>query len=310
MVLAWIHCSISESIATFVLWIENVVYVWRNLQIRFSQGDIFRVSDIREDLYKFRQGNLDVSNYFTQIRVMWDELEAYRPITTCSCAIPCSCGALGSVRKYREQDYVIRFLKGLDKKFTQSKTHIMMMNPLPNISQAIALIIQQERELNSSQSAISNSTGSEELTALHLNAASGHNSSKTSNNSFKGKSNGYGGNKSHNRVCTHYGRTNHTFEICFLKHGYSHGFRGKEKSHTSNAQSQYVASVETGQASPGQQSTQSMLGFTQEQYQSILELIQQSKPNPKANSISTSPLVLNSRSTHENEPFQGNDWFN
>lgn len=138
---------------------------------------------------------------------MWDELEAYRTITTFSCTIPCSCDALGSVRKYQEQNYVIRFLKGLDEKFTQSKTHIMMMNPLSNINRAFALIIQQERELNSSQSAISNSTGSEESTALHLNAAFGHNSSKTRNNSFKGKSKGYGGNKSHSRVCTHYANT-------------------------------------------------------------------------------------------------------
>ena len=117
MVLAWIHRSISDSIARSILWIENAVDVWKNLKIRFSHGDIFRISDIQEDLYKLRQGNLDVSNYFTQMKVLWDELEAYRPITACSCAIPCSCGALASIRTYREQDYVIHFLKGLSEKF-------------------------------------------------------------------------------------------------------------------------------------------------------------------------------------------------
>lgn len=70
MVLAWIHRSISESIAKFVLWIETAVDVWKNLQTRFSQGDIFRVSNIQEDFFKFHQGNLDVSNYFTQMKVV------------------------------------------------------------------------------------------------------------------------------------------------------------------------------------------------------------------------------------------------
>lgn len=138
------------------------------------------------------------------MKVMWDELEAYRPITTCSCAIPCSCGSLGYVKKYREHDYVIRFLKGLNEKFTQTKTQIMMVNPMPSIDQAFALIIQQEREINSSQSAIVTNNGTDDSTTLHLNAASDTNHPKSGNsyNSFKGKSNGYGGNKGQNRVCT------------------------------------------------------------------------------------------------------------
>jgi hypothetical protein len=43
------------------------------------------------------KGNLDVSDYFTQLKVFWDELENYRPIPVCSCAIACSCGAITSV---------------------------------------------------------------------------------------------------------------------------------------------------------------------------------------------------------------------
>lgn len=157
---------------------------------------------------------------------------------------------------------MIRFPKGLNEKFTQSKTQIMMMNPLPRIDQAFALIIQQELELNSSQSTICNNTRTDESITLHLNAASGPNYPKSGNNSFKGTSNVYGGNKGHNRVCTHCGRTNHTIETCFLKHGYPAGFKGKGKTPTSNVQSQSVASVETGHASSEQLSTQFTFGFT------------------------------------------------
>ncbi|XP_058749030.1 uncharacterized protein LOC131621993 [Vicia villosa] len=219
MVLAWIHKSISESIAKFVLWIDNA-----------------------EDLYKFRQGNLDVSNYFTQMKVMWDELETYRPITACSYAIPFSCGALTSFHKYREHDYVIRFLKGLNEKFTQSKSQIMMMIPLPDIDKTFSLVIQQECELNHSQSTVSSS---EDASAFHFNTSFGSNSGKSGNNYSKGKITGYDGSKGHSCVCTHCGRTNHTIETCFLKHGYPPGFKGKGKPTNSIPHSQTVASIET-----------------------------------------------------------------
>lgn len=60
---------------------------------------------------------------------------------------------------------------------------------------------------------------------------------------------GYGGGKGHNCVCTHYGRTNHTIETCFLKHGYPSWFKGKGKTTNLVYQSQSIASVETGHKS-------------------------------------------------------------
>ncbi|XP_058775552.1 uncharacterized protein LOC131649812 [Vicia villosa] len=104
----------------------------------------------------------------------------------------------------------------------------------------------------------------------------------------------------HNRVCTHCGRTNHTIETCFIKHGYPPGFKGKGKSPNSASQSQFVTSIKVGQESSQQIPSQSLFGFTQEQYQNILELLQQSKTNAKANSISTSPFILNSHSHTDN----------
>lgn len=53
---------------------------------------------------------------------MWDELENYPLILAYLCPIPCSCGAITSFQQYREQDYVILFLKGLNENFTHSKS--------------------------------------------------------------------------------------------------------------------------------------------------------------------------------------------
>ncbi|MCH92897.1 retrovirus-related pol polyprotein from transposon TNT 1-94, partial [Trifolium medium] len=140
MVLAWLQRSISDSIAKSVLWIDNAAGVWKNLKIRFSQSDIFRISDIQEDLYKFRQGNK------------------------------------------------IRFLKGLNEKFTHSKSQIMMMNLLPDIDKAFSLVIQQEREMNCSVSSfVSNNDSTEPVVALLANSQQGNHFGKNGQSYNKGK---------------------------------------------------------------------------------------------------------------------------
>ncbi|KAI5412042.1 hypothetical protein KIW84_056933 [Lathyrus oleraceus] len=91
---------------------------------------------------------MDVSNYFTIMKVLWDELENYRPIPHCRCSIQCSCNAITSLQVYRDQDYVIHFLKGLNEKFNATKSQIMLMTPLPAIDTIFSMIIQQEREFS------------------------------------------------------------------------------------------------------------------------------------------------------------------
>lgn len=133
----------------------------------------------------------------------------------------------------------------------------------------------------------------EEATAFQLhNSHSGHANDKNGQ-FFRGKP--QGGARGHNRVCTHCGRTNHTIETCFLKHGYPPGFKGKGKNQSSNTSNQnVVASVNAGL-----DESQPSFGFTQDQYNNILALIQQSQLTPQANSISSSPFGLNSHAYND-----------
>ncbi|KAI5432085.1 hypothetical protein KIW84_036007 [Lathyrus oleraceus] len=156
-------------------------------------------------------------------------------------------------------------------------------------------MIQQEREINYARSSMAIPTVSttEEATAFQLhNSHSGHANGKNGQ-FFRGKP--QGGARGHNRVCTHCGRTNHTVETCFLKHGYPPGFKGKGKNQSSNTSNQnVVASVHAGS-----DESQPSFGFTQDQYNNILALIQQSQLTPQANSISPSPFGLNSHAYND-----------
>ncbi|KAI5413875.1 hypothetical protein KIW84_058131 [Lathyrus oleraceus] len=133
----------------------------------------------------------------------------------------------------------------------------------------------------------------EEVAALQVQTHEGHSNARQGTNYFRGKNQGHNSSKGHIRVCTHCNMTNHTFETCFLKHGFPPGFKGKGKG-------QVAASVNnTSEASP-KDSTSYAYGFTQEQYNNILALLQQSKPNTTVNSVSTSPFVMNSHASSVN----------
>lgn len=110
--------------------------------ILFLHSDVFCISDIQENLYKSRQGNFDVFNYITQLKVFLDELDNYHPNHVCSCSISCSCGAITLVKIYRKHDYIVRFLKDLNEIFSHSKSQIMMMNLLHDTNRVFSIVIQ------------------------------------------------------------------------------------------------------------------------------------------------------------------------
>jgi len=63
MVISWLRKSISEDIKQSTLWINKAYIVWKNLENRFSQGDLFMISEAEDGSTK--QGNFDISTNFT-----------------------------------------------------------------------------------------------------------------------------------------------------------------------------------------------------------------------------------------------------
>lgn len=148
LVLSWLQRSISENIAQSILWLDNAHSVWETLRNRFSEGDIFRISDLQDELVRLQQGNLDVSSYFTQLTSLWELIDIYRPTCHCTCAIPCTCGAVSDLCKFREQDKVLKFLKGLNDQYSHVRSQIMLMEPLPALEKTFSLVLGQEKQLS------------------------------------------------------------------------------------------------------------------------------------------------------------------
>ena len=92
MVVSWLVHSVSPSIRQSVLWMSKAEDIWKDLQARYFQGNLIRVFDLQMEASSIKQGDLTVTDYFTKLRIIWDEIENFRPNPTCSCK--CSCGVM------------------------------------------------------------------------------------------------------------------------------------------------------------------------------------------------------------------------
>ena len=47
----------SPIIAQSILWMDKACEIWIDLRDRFAQSDIFRVAELQDEIYSFRQGD-------------------------------------------------------------------------------------------------------------------------------------------------------------------------------------------------------------------------------------------------------------
>ncbi|XP_031251067.1 uncharacterized protein LOC116108971 [Pistacia vera] len=257
MVICWLNHSLAPSITSTMLWIDKTYEVWEDLRKRFSQGDIFRISDLQEEIYTFKQEDRNVTNYFTELKILWDELLNLRPIPCCSCTNLCSCGALTKIKTYQSNDYVIRFLKGLGDQFAIVRSQIMLMEPFPSINKVFSLVVQQERQMVSGASKVFVS----KTTREEVQSSSKQRIKKSNQSQHNGD----------NRFCTFCGKLRHTIETCYKKHGYPSGYKPRNQNYTAH---NVISGEDTERPDESYQNTATPEGilepgdsFTQEQYQ-------------------------------------------
>ncbi|GAU33267.1 hypothetical protein TSUD_279410 [Trifolium subterraneum] len=195
-----------------------------NTMDRYYQGDVFRISDIQEEICTLKQGDSSISSYYTKLKKLWKELDNFRPIPVCECDI--TCAAITKIRQYKDGDQVIRFLKGLNEQYTAVRAQIMLMDPLSDITKVYSLLVQQERHavLKIDESKLlftpANNSQSKNGPSPSYNPQGRGSSSSRGRGQRGGRSTAGRGRGNNNKVCTYCGMTNHVVDDCFKKYGF------------------------------------------------------------------------------------------
>src|ERR1044072_3486766 len=215
-------------------------------------GDLVRIFELQHEISTFQQGTLTVSEYFTALKKLWEELEQFRPMPRCVCVVPCRCPASRNMKLYQDQDCTMRFLMGLNESFSAIRSQILAIEPFPTLNKVFSLVNQHERQYGMSDS---------ESSQVLANSAK----------PLRGKNYNT---KSSDKVCTHCGRSGHTIEVCYRKHGFPQGFKSKQSSaHNVTVDMDDDDVYESSHSQPT--GSPSFNGFTNEQVQSLMVMSQQ-----------------------------------
>ena len=87
------------------MWRNVASKVWKELKDKYYKGDQFRIAQLQEELFAHKQG---------------------------------------IVRKYKEVDYVVHFLRGLNDQYRGVRSQIMLMDSIPSINKVFSLLSHHE----------------------------------------------------------------------------------------------------------------------------------------------------------------------
>ncbi|MCI49115.1 flavonol sulfotransferase-like protein, partial [Trifolium medium] len=51
MIMSWLNNSVEPEISQSIPWMDSALEIWQDLKERFYQGDIFRISDLQEEIF-------------------------------------------------------------------------------------------------------------------------------------------------------------------------------------------------------------------------------------------------------------------
>ncbi|XP_019179910.1 PREDICTED: uncharacterized protein LOC109175115 [Ipomoea nil] len=232
IICSWIFKSVHASIAQSIMHLDNAREVWEDLKRRFSQCDAQKISTLQSEIYNLKQGTLTVNDYYTRCRILWEEMNALRPLPICKCDLKCSCGLvnpkcscglINQIRQERDVDQVIHFLQGLNDDYSSLKSNVLVLDPLPEVYKVFVMAEKLERQI-----ALANlNLGNLEFSQAHAVQSEQGNMNEVvaAMNSYSNQYNGRrNGNSNKGAKCTYCGMSGHTVDKCFKKHGYPPGW--------------------------------------------------------------------------------------
>lgn len=145
MVIGWLIASLDRNLAKSIMYYCTAAEIWKDLEDRFGQSSCSQLYGLHEDLNFLSQtSGMTIADYFTKAKSIWDELDNFSPLPTCTCD-GCSCNLTKRVLKLQQEYRIMQFLMKVNPKYNQVRTNILMMDDLPTSSVIYRLLQQEER---------------------------------------------------------------------------------------------------------------------------------------------------------------------
>lgn len=124
---------------------ESARAIWLDLEVRYAQSNAPKLFSLRKEIAHLTQGSLSISAYFTKFKSIHDELESMCVKTKCTCN-NCTCNVNVKLNTADQSIQLTHFLMGLNDTYTAIRGQILLMTPVPTLSQTYAILLQEESQ--------------------------------------------------------------------------------------------------------------------------------------------------------------------
>ena len=145
MVTSWLLISVSIPIRQSIVYMKSAKAIWDDLQVRYAQTNVPKLINLRKEISHLDQGAMTISAYFIKFRTIHDELECLHSNPRCTCN-HCTCTVNSRLDAQEQTIQLTQFLMGLSDQFTGIRGQILLMTPLPTMSQCYAMLLQEESQ--------------------------------------------------------------------------------------------------------------------------------------------------------------------
>lgn len=118
MVISWILGALSKAIGRSVIYCNSAHQMCLELEERYGISSGAQLFGLQKEFKEISQGNSNIIDYFTKIKMLWDDIDGLGLIPTCSCG--CKCGASQKMSKFQQDQRVIQFLMGLNDSYCKN----------------------------------------------------------------------------------------------------------------------------------------------------------------------------------------------
>ncbi|XP_070012657.1 uncharacterized protein [Nicotiana sylvestris] len=232
-----------DGLLSTVVYASNAHKVWEDLKERFDKVNGSRVLYLHREIHTLTQGTMNIADYFSKLRDLWDEFDALMPCPGC----PCS-----ESKKYAEHfEYhrLLQFLMGLNDSYSQARSQIMMMTPVPSINKAYSLLVDVESQRN-----LANFTQMMQVTE-------GNDSTAMYGNKNPNPGTGQFRAQKKTLICDYCNYKGHTRENCYKLIGYPQDFKSNLKMKKKGSNSGTYANHVNTNYSPTMQNAHMQMQF-------------------------------------------------
>ncbi|KAL2928082.1 AMP deaminase 2 [Bienertia sinuspersici] len=146
MVISWILGNVTENIQKSKMFMNTARDMWKNLEQRFQISNGARKYQVCKMIYETKQNGKPVNEYYTEMKILWEELEnlnVYPPITDIN---PEVAAYLSAKHQQDEEHKLFQFLNGLDELNGAIRSQLLMYSALPSVDEACCVIQQEESQ--------------------------------------------------------------------------------------------------------------------------------------------------------------------